>query len=70
MWQQYRDEASWAWTTSENVDQRNYNLAMTVLGQQFAVDMFEAEIEAGAAQATGALMNDLLEGVFNKVLLS
>ena len=68
MWQQYRDEASWAWTTSENVDQRNYNLAMTVLGQQFAVDMFEAEVEAGAAAATGALMNDLLEGVFTKVL--
>ena len=68
MWQQYRDEASWAWTTSENVDQRNFNLAMTVLGQQFAVDMFEAEVEAGEAAATGALMNDLFEGVFNKVL--
>jgi hypothetical protein len=68
MWQQYRDEASWAWTTSENVDQRNFNLAMTILGQQFAVDMFEAEVEAGSAAATGALMNDLFEGVFNKVL--
>ena len=68
MWQQYRDEASWAYGTSENVDQRNFNLAMTILGQQFAVDMFEAEIEANGAAATGALMGDLLEDVFNKVL--
>ena len=36
--------------------------------KQFAVDMFEAEVEAGSAAATGALMNDLFEGVFNKVL--
>jgi hypothetical protein len=41
---------------------------MTILGQQFAVDMFEAEIEANGAAATGALMGDLLEDVFNKVL--
>ena len=68
MWQQYRDEASWAFTTSENVDQRNFNLAMTILGQQFAVDLFEAEAEGAAAQATGALMGDLFKSVFDKVL--
>jgi hypothetical protein len=68
MWQQYRDEASWAFTTSENVDQRNYNLAMTILGQQFAVELFEAEAEGAAAQATGALMGDLFKSVFDKVL--
>ena len=68
MWQQYRDEASWAFTTSENVDQRNFNLAMTILGQQFAVELFEAEAEGAAAQATGALMGDLFKSVFDKVL--
>tara|TARA_A100001015_G_C15039072_1_gene738316 strand:+ start:600 stop:2264 length:1665 start_codon:yes stop_codon:yes gene_type:complete len=68
MWQQYRDEASWAYSTSENVDQRNFNLAMTILGQQFAVDMFEAEIEANGAASTGALMGDLLETVFNSII--
>jgi hypothetical protein len=68
MWQQYRDEASWAFTTGENVDQRNYNLAMTILGQQFAVELFEAEAEGAAAQATGALMGDLFKSVFDKVL--
>lgn len=68
MWQQYRDEASWAFTTSENVDQRNFNLAMTILGQQFAVELFEAEAEGAAAQATGALMGDLFKSVFDKVI--
>ncbi len=68
LWQQYRDESSWAFTTSENVDQRNFNLAMTILGQQFAVELFEAEAEGAAAQATGALMGDLFKSVFDKVL--
>ena len=68
LWQQYRDEASWAYTTSENVDQRNFNLAMTILGQQFAVELFEAEAEGASAQATGALMGDLFKSVFDKVL--
>ena len=68
LWQQYRDEASWAYGTSENVDQRNFNLAMTILGQQFAVDMFEAEIEANGAASTGALMGDLLETTFNSII--
>ena len=68
LWQQYRDEASWAFGTSENVDQRNFNLAMTLLGQQFAVDMFEAQISAESAAATGALMGDLMDSVFKKML--
>ena len=68
LWQLYRDEASWAFGTSENVDQRNFNLAMTLLGQQFAVDMFEAQISAESAAATGALMGDLMDSVFKKML--
>ena len=68
LWQQYRDESSWAYNTAENVDQRNFNLAMTILGQQFAADMFSAEVEAGSAAATGALVGDLIQSVFNKVL--
>ena len=41
---------------------------MTLLGQQFTVDMFEAQISAESAAATGALMGDLMDSVFKKML--
>ena len=63
LWQQYRDEASWAFTTGENKKQRDFNMAMTLLGQQFAFKMFEAEVDASSAAATGALFGDLLDNV-------
>ena len=66
MWQQYRDEASWAYNTATNKEGQNFNMAMTILGQQFAVKMFEAEVDAESSAAIGGLFGDLLETVLEK----
>jgi hypothetical protein len=39
LWQQFRDEASWAFESSENQANRNYNLALVANNQQFIQDM-------------------------------
>ena len=65
MWQQYRDEASWAYNTATNKEAQNFNMAMTILGQQFAVKMFEAEVDAESSAAIGGLFGDLLETVLD-----
>jgi hypothetical protein len=65
MWQQYRDEASWAYNTATNKEGQNFNMAMTILGQQFAVKMFEAEVDAESSAAIGGLFGDLLETVLD-----
>ena len=65
LWQQYRDEASWAYNTATNKEAQNFNMAMTILGQQFAVKMFEAEVDAESSAAIGGLFGDLLETVLD-----
>ena len=39
MWQQWRDEASWVNTSSENAANRNHNLAMAALERSTALDL-------------------------------
>ena len=68
MWQQYRDEASWAFTTAENSKQRDFNMAMTLIGQQFAFKMFEAEVDANSSAAVGALFGDLLDNALTTAI--
>jgi len=38
-WQQWRDEASWINTSSENAQNRNHNLAMAALERSTALDL-------------------------------
>ena len=64
LWQQYRDEASFAFTASENINQRNQQLALTVLSNQFAEKMFEAQIEAEDSAAASQFLGSLLETAF------
>lgn len=50
IWQQFRDEASWTFTASENDKTRAYNTAMAANNRQFASD----QQGNGFAQAAGA----------------
>ena len=39
LWQQWRDEASWANTSSENATNRQHNLAVAALNRQATFDL-------------------------------
>ena len=43
-------------------------MAMTLIGQQFAFKMFEAEVDAASSAATGALFGDLLDNALNTAI--
>ena len=65
MWQEYRDEVSFAFTASENTLARNQQLAITAIANQFAMDMFEAQVDADAQVSMGALVGNLVQTVFS-----
>lgn len=43
LWQQFRDEASWAFEAAENEKNRNYNLALAANNQSFIANQSEVE---------------------------
>jgi hypothetical protein len=67
LWQQYRDEASFSFTASENNIQRNQQLALTAIANQFAEEMFEAQVDADAQKSIGSFLGRLLESGFSGV---
>ena len=73
LWQEYRDEVSYSFTSTENTIQRNQQLALTAIANQFANDMFEAQVDADSQKAVGSFIGSLLEKSFvgvSKGLLS
>ena len=68
IWQEYRDEVSFAFTASENSLSRNQQLAITAIANQFAMDMFDAQVDADSQKAMGALVGNMLQSVFNGVI--
>ena len=46
LWQKYRDESSFVFQSTQNDLQRTHQLAQTAIANQFARDMFNAEIDA------------------------
>tara|TARA_R100000781_G_scaffold107180_1_gene71358 strand:- start:1429 stop:2886 length:1458 start_codon:yes stop_codon:yes gene_type:complete len=68
LWQQYRDEASFAFTASENSLQRNQQLALTALQNQFSEEMFQAQIDADAEKGLSIFIGRLLEDAFSGVM--
>lgn len=68
IWQEYRDEVSFAFTASENNISRNQQLALTAIANQFAMDMFDAQVDADSQKSMGALVGNMIEGVFSNVL--
>ena len=68
VWQEYRDEVSFAFTASENTLARNQQLAITAIANQFAMDMFEAQVDADAQVSMGALVGNLVQTVFSSAV--
>ena len=64
LWQEYRDEASFAFTASENDLQRNQQLALTAISNQFAEQMFQSQVDADAQKSLGTFLGRLLEKGF------
>ena len=62
VWQQWRDEASWVNTSSENMENRNHNLAMAALERSTAVDLQDAASKDAMYQMIGKFGFDLLTG--------
>ena len=68
IWQEYRDEVSFAFTASENTLSRNQQLALTAIANQFAMEMFDAQVDADAQKSMGALVGNMLQTVFSSVI--
>jgi len=62
LWQQWRDEASWVNTSSENMENRNHNLAMAALERSTAVDLQDKASKDAMYQMIGKFGFDLLTG--------
>jgi len=59
-WQQWRDEASWVNTASENDQNRNHNLAMAALERSTAVDLQDQASKDSMYQMIGKFGFDFL----------
>ena len=62
-WQQWRDEASWVNTASENDQNRNHNLAMAALERSTAVDLQDQASKDSMYQMIGKFGFDFLSGL-------
>jgi hypothetical protein len=62
-WQQWRDEASWVNTASENEQNRNHNLAMAALERSTAVDLADQSSKDSMYQMIGKFGFDVLSGL-------
>ena len=62
-WQQWRDEASWVNTASENNQNRNHNLAMAALERSSAVDLQDQASKDSMYQMIGKFGFDFLSNI-------
>ena len=62
LWQKYRDDVHYAFTSTENAAQRAQQLALTTLQNSFSKDMFDMEIDAEAEKAIGTYFGSVIEG--------
>ena len=58
-WQQWRDEASWVNTASENDKNRNHNMAMAALERSAAIDLQDKASKDAMYQMIGKFGFDL-----------
>lgn len=59
LWQQWRDEASWMFQSSENEKDRQYNMAATALNRQFQSDLADDASSASLYQTLGSFAVNL-----------
>jgi len=62
-WQQWRDEASWVNTSSQNDQNRNHNLAMAALERSTAVDLQDSASKDSMYQMIGKFGFDVISGL-------
>ena len=65
-WQQWRDEASWVNTSSQNDQNRNHNLAMAALERSTAVDLQDQASKDSMYQMIGKFGFDFLSNIGKK----
>tara|TARA_Y100000593_G_C4306712_1_gene336141 strand:+ start:45 stop:1523 length:1479 start_codon:yes stop_codon:yes gene_type:complete len=65
LWQKYRDEANYSYTSSENDAQRALQLALTSIGNQFASKMFDKKMEYEDTKASGALLANFVDAALD-----
>ena len=65
LWQKYRDEAAMAYNAGQSELQRAHAIAITAIANQFTSDMFEAQIEYEAAQASSQALTGLITKAFD-----
>ena len=65
-WQQWRDEASWVNTASQNDQNRNHNLAMAALERSTAVDLQDQASKDSMYQMIGKFGFDFLSQITKK----
>ena len=64
LWQKYRDEASFSFQSTQNELQRTQQLAQVAIANQFAEDMFDAQLDAETSKEVSGFFGDILKGVF------
>jgi len=62
-WQQWRDEASWVNTASENEQNRNHNMAMAALERSAAIDLQDKSSKDAMYQMIGKFGFDIIGGL-------
>lgn len=62
MWQQWRDEASWAFTASENEKTRAHNLALAVFDRDTTMALYDQQTESNLY---GALIENAVDLIFD-----
>lgn len=65
LWQQFRDEAYWAWTSGENQLDRAHNLAIAAFDRQTLFDQIDEQQQATLFEQIGQFALNLLGNIFD-----
>jgi hypothetical protein len=55
LWQQWRDEASWINTASENTKERAHNIAIAAIERESQIEYLSEQAKYGMSQMLGEL---------------
>ena len=66
IWQQFRDEADYAYTSSENSKDRAFNYAMAILDAKVTADMYDKYLDEASSNAIGDFLANLGLAAYNK----
>ena len=66
IWQQFRDEADYAYTSSENSQDRAFNYAMAILDARITADMYDKYLDEASSNAIGDFIANIGLAAFDK----